>query len=325
MSPVRSRPWPPKKIPDFIGVFSFFRVAQCVRRYSVLVPFFVSNCGKQYHGCTTSFFRGFFVPRFRAPVRGNPRRNAACWLRAVRPARCPSRTCAALLCAVPCVRGLPASGSSSANVRPTREGAQLFAVSGRAAPSDVLRPWATRPRVPISGKRPACGAFRRPTVRPRAQPCAPCRPRSRRFGLFAPDCRRPCAVPRPRRPSGSSDVRRVSRSCAACGASRSRTYRATRRVRSPGNRSPSGLSSANVRADRVRTSAPPDVLRPWAIRPDLRQTVRATCEGAQPFAVSGQPCRRTCYAPGRFVRLITSQSSAIVPRFDFLIACSMVE
>ena len=127
----------------------------------------------------------------------------------------------------------------------------------RVSSADLVRTCCAPGRfVPISGERPARGAFRRPTVRPRAQPCAPCRPRSRRFGLFAPDCRRPCAVPRPRSPSGSSDVRRVSRSCAACGASRSRTYRATRRVRSPGNRAPSGLSSANVRADRVRTSAP---------------------------------------------------------------------
>ena len=129
------------KNPDFIGVFSFSVASRRVRRYSVLVSFFVFNCGKQYHGCTTSFFRGFFVPRFRAPVRGNPRRNAACGVSAFRPARCPSRTCAALLCAVPCVPW--PSGSSSANVRPTREGAQPSAavrlVSPCTSPPEVPR------------------------------------------------------------------------------------------------------------------------------------------------------------------------------------------
>ena len=103
-------------------------------------------------------------------VRGNPRRNAACGVPAVRPARCPSRPCAVLLCAVPCVlwrvRSIeqpPRPCTSPSVRRVVRPVACRDSSSNRRA--DHGR--ATRHHVPISGERP------RPVTREGAQPSAP--------------------------------------------------------------------------------------------------------------------------------------------------------
>ena len=175
-----------------------------VRRYSVLVPFFVSNCGKQYHGCTTSLFRRFSScarfqpsPRFFRPAlhlagSAAPLPSVA-FPPSVRHVACPNlapRSCA------PCraSRGRP-SGSSSANVRvlsPSKVGNRSPSsspVAGRAAPlpcaasglSVGTLPVPPLRRAPVRRvvrpvRRPASGSWReRPATREGAQPLGLCR------------------------------------------------------------------------------------------------------------------------------------------------------
>ena len=140
-----------------------------------------------------------------------------------RPGRAP-RSC--VPCRASC--GRPASGSSSANVRPTREGAQP------SQPFAVLRP-----ALHLAG-----------------------------YAALAP-----CRVP----PVGRHVARLgcAPHSCAARGASCAPSgFRLIEQPAASISRQPVKVSQPSAASG---STAPPDVLRPWAIRPDLRRTSGPWC------------------------------------------------
>ena len=192
---------------------------------------------------------------------------------------CAPRSC------VPChaSRGRPASGSwrerprrsrkgnpsACPDLRPTREGvATVRSVRATAPPiaPDVLRPWAIRPDL-------------RRTSGPWCVPSANCPPQGATvrtlpstFAAFWPV--RAGLLPPLRRAASAPSVRLVGRS--PCLALLCRLWRVPQPDVSSNPPRPISRQPFAVRLierERPRRSRP-DVPRPWAIRPDLRQTVR---------------------------------------------------